>query len=424
MSHIIFDILKTSIYISLPIILIVLLKDRILNKYTYKLNYILCILITLRMFFISNIKIYLPFKPLSISNHETLKTIYYTNHEHINSLDYTQIFFAIWLCGAIYVIAKHIYMQIAFYKKIKNLAYKATDSKIRKIFKEEKEALNIGKDIELLKVDGISSPALINLFNSKVVLSNKEYDETQLKWIFRHELIHYKRKDNILKFLLMIACAIHWFNPLLKYFKLYFYEQCELSCDEKVLEKYSINDKKEYALVLLNTLKYRKTLKSNMLYSQFNTSHNNLIKRRVEGMMNLKKRKKGILVTICVCTISALSILSFNIKSNQNSVYANEEASKKVQQIEVKEDTNQKPKMSNKKITEEQLKKNLENVKEEDMKDLMEFYPDRKFDELTQEEVDYAMDFVFTGKCKKVNIGSDSTFSINLENLYKDKSNK
>lgn len=424
MSYIIFDILKTSIYISLPIILIFLLKDRLLNKYTYKLNYIFCILIILRMFFISNIKIYLPFKTLSISNHETLKTIYYTTNEHINSLDYTKTFFVIWLCGAIYVIAKHIYMQIAFYKKIRNLAYKATDSKIRKIFKEEKEALNIGKNIELLKVDGISSPALINLFNSKVVLPNKEYDETQLKWIFRHELIHYKRKDNILKFLLMIAYAIHWFNPLLKHFKLYFYEQCELSCDEKVLEKYSINDKKEYALVLLNTLKYRNTLKLNMLYSQFNTSHNNLIKRRVEGMMNLKKRKKGILVTICVCTISALSILSFNIKSNQNSVYANEEVSKKVQQVEVKEDTNQKPKMSNKIITEEQLRKNLKNVKEEDMKDFMEFYPDRKFDELTQEEVDYAMDFVFTGKCKKANIGSDSTFSINLENLYKDKSDK
>lgn len=424
MSHIIFDILKTSIYISMPIILIVLLKDRILNKYTYKLNYIFCILITLRMFFISNIKIYLPFKPLSISNHETLKTIYYTNHEHINSLDYTKIFFVIWLCGVIYVIAKHIYMQIVFYKKIRKLAYKATESKIRKIFKEEKEALNIGKDIELLKVDGISSPALINLFDSKVVLPNKEYDETQLKWIFRHELVHYKRNDNILKFLLMITCAIHWFNPLLKYFKLHFYEQCELSCDEKVLEKTSINDKKEYALVLVNTLKYRNTLKSNMLYSQFNTSHNNLIKRRVEGMMNLKKRKKGILVTVCVCTISALSILSFNIKSNQNSVYANEEASKKVQQTEIKEEINQKPKMSNKRITEEQLRKNLENVKEEDMKDLMEFYPDRKFDELTQEEVDYAMDFVFTGKCKKAHIGSDSTFSINLENLYKDKNNK
>ena len=141
-------------------------------------------------------------------------------------------------------------------------------------------------------------------------------------------------------------------------------------------------------------------------------------------MMNLKKRKKGILITICVCTISALSILSFNINSNQNSVYANEEASKKTQQSEVNEETNSKPKASNKIITEEQLKKNFENVKEEDMADVMEFYQDRKFDELTQAEVDYAMDFLFTGKCKKVNIGSDSTFSINLEHLYKDRHNK
>lgn len=424
MSYIIFDIIKTSIYISIPIILIALLKDKILNKYTYKLNYILCILITLRMFFISDIKIYLPFEFLSIPNNKTLKTVYYTTNENINSLDYTKILFAIWLCGVIYVITKNIYKQIVFYKKIRNITYKVTDDNIINSFKGEKEALSIKRYIEVLKVGGISSPALINFFNNKIILPNKEYDENQLKWIFRHELIHYKRKDNILKFLLMIACAIHWFNPLLKYFKLYFYEQCELCCDEKVLEKSSINDKKEYALVLVNTLKYRNTLKSNMLYSQFNTSHNNLIKRRVEGMMNLKKRKKGILITICICTISALSILSFNVNSNQNSVYANEGASKKTQQSEVNEETNSKPKTSNKIITDEQLKKNLENVKEEDMADVMEFYQDRKFDELTQAEVDYAMDFLFTGKCKKVKIGSDTTSSINLEYLYKDSHNK
>lgn len=424
MSYIIFDVIKTSIYISIPIILIVLLKDRLLNKYTYKLNYILCILITLRMFFISNIQVYLPFEFLITQNNKTLKTVYYINNKNINSLDYTKILFAIWLCGVIYVITKNIYKQIVFYKKIRNITYKVADDNIINSFKVEKEALSIKRDIEVLKVDGISSPALINFFNSKIILPNKEYNENQLKWIFRHELIHYKRKDNILKFLLMIACAIHWFNPLLKHFKVYFYEQCELSCDEKVLEKSNINDIKEYALVLVNTLRYRNTLKSNMLYSQFNISHNNLIKRRVEGMMNLKKRKKGILVTICVCTISALSILSFNVNSNQNSVYANEEASNKTQQSEVNEETNPGPKASNKIITEEQLKKTLENVKEEDMEDVMEFYQDRKFDELTQEEVDYALNFLFTGKCKKVNIGSDSTFSINLEHLYKDSHNK
>ena len=61
MSYIILDILKTSIYISIPIIFIVLFKDKILSKYTYhvKITHFF-ILITLRMLFISKIKVYLP----------------------------------------------------------------------------------------------------------------------------------------------------------------------------------------------------------------------------------------------------------------------------------------------------------------------------------------------------------------------------
>ncbi|MEG0844581.1 MAG: hypothetical protein RSD22_11385 [Romboutsia sp.] len=140
-------------------------------------------------------------------------------------------------------------------------------------------------------------------------------------------------------------------------------------------------------------------------------------------MINLKKRKKGIFITASVCAISALSVLSFNVSSNPKSVYANEATPSKTeqtQQIKVNNETTSGPKASNKVITEEELKNNLKNIKEEDKKDVMEFYQDRKFDELTQEEVDYAMDFLFTGKCKSVHIGSDSSFSINLDNLYKD----
>lgn len=425
MSYIIFDILKTSIYISIPIILIALLKDKILSKYTYKVNYIFCILITLRMLFISNIKVYLPFEFLKTENNTTLKNIYYINNENSSSLDYVKILFLIWVFGTLYVIFRNIYKQIIFYKKIKNITYEVTDDNIINSFEEEKKALNIKRNINVFKVDGLSSPALINILSSKIIIPNKDYDKKQLKWIFRHELTHFKRKDNLLKLFLMIACAIHWFNPLTKILKVYFDEQCELSCDEKVLKKSNLNYIKEYALVLVNTLRYRNTLKATMLYSQFNTNQIDLIKRRVEGMMNLKKRKKGTLITIFICTISAFSVLSFNIKYKQNVVYANQSVShQENKQTEINNETNNESNLESNKnrkiITDEELRKNFENVKESDMKEIMEFYPDRKFEDLTQEEIDYALNFLFTGKCKKVNIGSDVTYSINLESLLND----
>ena len=426
MSYIILDILKTSIYISIPIIFIVLFKDKILSKYTYHVNYIFFILITLRMLFISSIKVYLPIEFLETQNSTTLKSIYYVNYNPINSLNYIDILFLIWILGFAYVILSNVYKQIIFYKKIRNITYKVDDPNILNYLKKEKNYLNIKRDIKIFKVDGLSSPALIKVLYSEILIPNKDYDKKQLKWIFRHELTHYKRKDNLLKLFLMIACAIHWFNPLIKVLKIYFNEQCELSCDEKVINRLNINDIKEYALVLVSTLRYRNTLNATMLYSQFNTSQIDLIKRRVEEMMNLKKRKKGIFITTSICAISALSILSFNVNSNQKSVYANESKSneiKQTQQVEVNNKITSGPKASNKTITEEELKNNLKNIKEENKKDVMEFYQDRKFDELTQEEVDYAMDFLFTGKCKSVHIGSDASFSINPDTLNKTNNN-
>ncbi|WP_052356516.1 M56 family metallopeptidase [[Clostridium] dakarense] len=292
MSYIIYDILKTSVYISIPIILIALLKNKFLSKYTYKFNYILCILITLRMLFISNIQIYLPAYFFKAQNTTSLKNIYYLNNENISLLNQTEILFIIWIIGALYFLLKNISKQIMFYNKLKNVASNVSDYNVLNIFEEEKKALNIKKNIDIFKVDGLSSPALIKILGSRIIIPNKDYDKKQLKWIFRHELIHLKRKDNLLKLLLIIACAIHWFNPLIKILRVYFDEQCELSCDEKVLKKSNINDIKEYALVLVNTLRYRNTLKATILDSQFNANQINLIKRRIEGMMNLKNVKK------------------------------------------------------------------------------------------------------------------------------------
>lgn len=423
MTYIILDILKTSIYISIPITLIFLLKDKVLNQYTYRLNYVLSILITLRMIFISNIKIYLPyeiFKTQINSTNPTIKNLHYINNETISSLGYIQIIFIIWIIGFVYVFSKNVYNQIIFYKKMKNITYKITDLSTINCLKEEKQLLNIKRNINVFKVDGLSSPALINIFNSKIIIPDKDYDTKELKWIFRHELTHFKRKDNLLKLLLMIACSIHWFNPLVKILKVYFYDQCELSCDEKVLKKSNISDAKGYALALINTLKYKNNLKATMLHSQFNTNQINLIKRRIDGMINLKKRKKGILLTISVCAISAFSVITFNVNNKSNLAYANDSLP---HQENKQNEENTKSTPTPKHITDEELIKNFENVKESDMKDLMEFYPDRKFEDLTQEEVDYALDFLFTGKCKKVNIGSDTTYSINLDMLKKGNKN-
>lgn len=323
MRYIMMDVFKTSIYISIPIILIALLKNKILSKYTFKLNYMICVLITLRMIFISSIEVYLPFEVLNKRNN-TLRSIAYISENNGSIDDFFNLIFYIWIIGTVCVITNSIYKQIIFYKKMKNIKYKVEDENIIKILEKEKKNLKVKRNIDIFKVNGLSSPALIGFINNKIIIPNKDYNQEELKWILRHELIHFKRKDNLLKLLLIIASAIHWFNPLVKILNEYFKEQCELSCDEKVVEKFSVEEAKNYALVLVSSLRYKNTLKGTFCSSQFNNYEINLIKSRVEGILDYSRYKKGTSISIFIVMIAVISIFSINTMTNQNTAYASE----------------------------------------------------------------------------------------------------
>ena len=64
---------------------------------------------------------------------------------------------------------------------------------------------------------------------------------------------------------------------------------------------------------MLNTLKYGNSLKSNIFSSALNTtSHVDIIKNRIEGILSDKKCKRGRLISVLLFTITVISMASFN----------------------------------------------------------------------------------------------------------------
>ena len=54
--------------------------------------------------------------------------------------------------------------------------------------------------------------------------------------IFRHELIHWRRKDLWYKLLLLAARSIHWFNPLVWRMAKRAERDLEISCDSMAVQ--------------------------------------------------------------------------------------------------------------------------------------------------------------------------------------------
>lgn len=135
-----------------------------------------------------------------------------------------------------------------------------TNKRILEIFEETKKELNIKKDIALINQKWILSPAIYGIIDTKIFLDEdnvKEKTDKEIKYIFMHELSHYKGKDLVMNFVLNILRTIYWFNPFLYILFKRMRQDIELKADANVLKHLKPEENKEYAMTIINALRDR-----------------------------------------------------------------------------------------------------------------------------------------------------------------------
>lgn len=169
------------------------------------------------------------------------------------------------------------------------------------IYLRFKHNLKASAEVEknIFKCDKIKSAYVIGLFSPKIYIP-ADINECQREYIVLHEKIHIKRRDNFVKLICFIICAVHWFNPFIwAAFKLMNIDM-EMSCDEKVINSFDTDIKKSYTQSLLDLAAYKQ--KSRISTIAFGESS---IKTRIKNI--LKYKKCPFIITV-ICTI--LIILS------------------------------------------------------------------------------------------------------------------
>ncbi|APM38923.1 peptidase [Clostridium kluyveri] len=340
------NLLYASIVGSIEIMSIIVLKTTLLKRYTCAFNYYIWLAVIFKMITPFKIPIYIPEKISYIFQHSpnNVKTIIESgislsesmkikNNANIITANYPIenyfiILFYIWLIVSIILLSYHIISYIIFNNKIKHFIYDVPDSEIRNIYSKLLVEMNIKRKISLKLCWGISTPLGIGIFNSHILIPCVSYDNQELKYILKHELMHYKRHDMIYKILLLITVTVYWFNPLVYIMYKIVSNDCELSCDEAVLKKSNMKERKLYASTLINSLRLNKNnvIKQNLI-TGFN-NNKNILKRRLENMLNLKIKQKGviwgILITvIVVCSFISVNVLAEATKNNSTSAIEN-----------------------------------------------------------------------------------------------------
>ena len=107
----------------------------------------------------------------------------------------------------------------------------------------------LGGTVPVLRA-GVDTPMTLGLLRPVIVLP-PEVPEADLPLILRHELCHIRRRDLWYKGLMLLANAVHWFNPLVWRMAGQAGRDLELYCDEAVVEGQDSGFRRRYGQVLL-----------------------------------------------------------------------------------------------------------------------------------------------------------------------------
>jgi beta-lactamase regulating signal transducer with metallopeptidase domain len=153
------------------------------------------------------------------------------------SMNWAMIIFLIWLAGFLAVMTR---LLVGTFKvwKIARRAEPLTDRYWAKLLDDQTAELGLSGRIAMLKTRQVTMPMTWGVFRPVVLLpmDADDWSEECSRIVLLHELAHIKRRDCLTQMLAQLACALHWFNPLVWSAAKRLRVERELACDDQVLE--------------------------------------------------------------------------------------------------------------------------------------------------------------------------------------------
>ncbi len=155
----------------------------------------------------------------------------------------------------------------------------------------------------VLEVEGLESAFVCGVFHPVLVLPKKEVDEK----IILHELLHLRYGDVLWGLVICLFRCLHWCNPLLWMCADLAGNDLESLCDQRVLERISGEERRDYGNILLDMAggRYAKTPGTSSIA---NGSKN--IRQRIMAIARFKKYPTGMgFVSICILMLFSMPFL-------------------------------------------------------------------------------------------------------------------
>lgn len=159
------------------------------------------------------------------------------------------LFFYIWIIGIVSLIFKSLVQTIKFMKTYKEIP-QSKNPTFLKILKCVKSDMNFRLDVRIIESEYVKVPFLCGFFHPTIYLNTCFHNENEIYSVIYHELTHFVKHDNWLKFFLYCINIFFWWNPMIRNISENIYDACEYRCDQIVTKNMSSIQKIDYASII------------------------------------------------------------------------------------------------------------------------------------------------------------------------------
>lgn len=224
---------------------------------------------------------------------------------------------AIWLAGAATVLVGQGGIYLATRKKLLRWSTAVEEPRTKLLLSRCQQELGMQEQVRLMRCCLLDTPMLMGLWRPCILLPEVELEEQQLRYVLLHELSHRRRRDLWLKFLLLVAKAVHWFNPMVWWMARRASADIEVACDADVLRLHDTKEeRREYGALILYFIQLSR---GRAIPLTTNFSEKGQIMRRFQEMMNTSKKRVGLLLfaLICAAAVGSTALVSMNVQAEE-----------------------------------------------------------------------------------------------------------
>ncbi len=227
----------------------------------------------------------------------------------------TTILFYGYLAGAAAFLLCQGVSYVRFRRTVRRWRSGVTRGDYRALLQDTARSLNVTAP-EMFVCEAISTPAVTGLFRPTLLLPHESYDLNELRYILRHELCHLKRRDMLLKLVLLAANAMHWFNPVVYLMLRQADEDIELACDSAATDGLDRAERAAYSRTLLAAVQsHVRALPATTCFG----GTVERLKRRITNVLGAqKKRGLGVVALVLALTLTAGCAVGWGERGRKN----------------------------------------------------------------------------------------------------------